>query len=117
MGREIFEKFAAFIFLGLVVGLVAFLTYVPLPADSEKVILMIIGGLMASAATALPRLFGVDDKEKEALKGRIRELEQHLAIVEAKYDTLQKQHDQMVRLLIDRHISHGEGFVVGDSAT
>ena len=107
--REAFEKFAAFIFLFLLVGLVAFLTFVPLPADSEKVILMIIGGLMASSATALPRLFGVEDKEKEALKTRIRALETHLAVVEARFTTLQEQHDRMIGLLVERHVVKGEG--------
>lgn len=107
--REAFEKFAAFIFLGLLVGLVAFLTFVPLPAESEKVILMIIGGLMASSATALPRLFGVEDKEKEALKNRVRSLEQHIAIVEARFETLQKQHDYMIGLLVERHVVKGDG--------
>lgn len=106
---QFFEKAAAFVFLGLLVGMVAFLTYVPLPPNSEKVILMIIGGLMASASTALPRLFGVEDKEKEELKSRVRTLEQHLAVVESKFVTLQTQYDRLTTLLVERHVVTGEG--------
>jgi len=50
-----FEKGAALIFLILLVALVGFLTFVPLPPASEKAVLMIIGGLMALCTQAKPR--------------------------------------------------------------
>lgn len=106
---KVFEKFAAFIFLTLLVGMVAFLTFVPLPAESEKVILMIIGGLMASAATALPKLFGVEDAEKEKLKDRVRKLEESNAVLSAQYTTLHEEHRRMMNMLVERHVVTGAG--------
>ena len=106
---KVFEKFAAFIFLGLLVGMVAFLTFVPLPPESEKVILMIIGGLMASAATALPKLFGTEDAEKEKLKERVRKLEESNAVLQSQYATLHAEHSRLIELLVERHVVTGAG--------
>ena len=41
MSQMIFEKLAALLFLLLLVGMVMFLVFVPLPLASEKVVLMI----------------------------------------------------------------------------
>ena len=105
-----FERIAALVFLVILIGLVAFLTFVPLPVGSEKVILMIIGGLMTTAAVALPKLFGVDDPEKENFKKRVVALEAQLAVTEAHLSTLQAEHRNLVALLIERHVVKGEGF-------
>lgn len=94
---KIFEKLAAFIFLLLLVGLILFLTYVPLPLASEKVVLMIIGGLMVSATSALPKLFGDDDT-----KHRLRKLENEYAVLKSNYDAVMK-------MLVERHVVNGEG--------
>lgn len=95
---QIFEKLAAFIFLLLLVGMVLFLVYVPLPLASEKVVLMIIGGLMTSATSALPKLFGNDDS-----KERLRSLE-------TKYRLLKDNYDSLTKMLVDRHVIDGNGF-------
>lgn len=95
---KIFEKIAALMFLLLLVGLVLFLTYVPLPLASEKVVLMIIGGLMVSATSALPKLFGDDDT-----KTRLRKLETEYAILKTNYDAVMK-------MLVQRHVVNGDGF-------
>ena len=97
MSMKIFEKAAAFIFLLLLVGLIAFLTFVPLPPASEKVVLMIIGGLMVSATNALPKLFGDDN-----LKDRLQRLE-------VEHDLLRTKYDEVMRMLVDRHVVHGNG--------
>jgi len=94
---KVFEKFAAFIFLLLLVGMVLFLVYVPLPAASEKVVLMIIGGLMTSATAALPKLFGTDDT-----KERLRKLETEYAVLKSNYDGITK-------LLVERHVINEQG--------
>lgn len=111
---RLFEKFAAFFFLVLLVGMVGFLTFVPLPESSEKVILMIIGGLMTAATGALPKLFGAEDTEKEKLRDRVRRLEEHVAVIEAQYKTLEQKHSEVISMLIDRHVVKGEGLKLAD---
>ena len=92
---KIFEKLAAFLFLLLLVAMVLFLVYVPLPAESEKVVLMIIGGLMTSATGALPRLFGSDDTKER------------LAKLELEYKILKDEYDKITKMLVDRHVVQG----------
>lgn len=91
-----FEKGAAFIFLLLLIGMIGFLTYVPIPEASKQVVLIIIGGLMTTAATALPKMFGVDDG-KEALKTRI-------VVLETEYTVLKKQYDDLTSALLKHHV-------------
>lgn len=100
---KLFEKMAAFLFLLLLIGMIAFLTYVPVPEDSRQVILIIIGGLMTSAATALPRLFGAEDGEKERMRARLQKLEVEFA-------TLKLAYDELTRMLVNRHVVDGDGF-------
>lgn len=113
--QVVFEKFAALIFLFILVGLIAFLVYVPMPSSSEKVILIIIGGLMSTAAVALPRLFGSDNSKEKELQERIQQMELthraqmasmelKLKEVQAEYVTIKAQYDDIVKMLIDRHV-------------
>ena len=96
---KLFEKLAALLFLLLLIGIIAFLTFVPVPTTSEQVILIVIGGLMTSAAQALPKLFGVEDSEKEQMKERLRKLENEYAVLKAEYDRLTRE-------LISHHVLH-----------
>lgn len=107
--KVIFEKFAAFVFLFVLVGIVGFLVYVPMPAASKDVILMVIGALTAAATGALPRLFGSDKSEEEALKKRVQELEKHIEVLEAESTAIKQQYDKIVAMLVERHVVHAEG--------
>lgn len=96
---QVFEKLAAFVFLLLLVGMVLFLVFIPIPAASEKVVLMIIGGLMTSATTALPKLFGQEDTKKR------------LAKLEAEHAILNEMYNKITAMLVDRHVVHGNGVI------
>lgn len=117
---QLFEKFAALLFLLMLVGVVAFLTFVPMPVQSEKVILMIIGALVAASTGALPRLFGSDNKREEALEAEIGKLrdemsrqkashEKDMAAMEAKLLTVSGHYNEIVRMLVSRHLEPGKG--------
>lgn len=95
-----FEKFAALVFLMLLVGMVAFLTFIPLPPASEKAVLMIIGGLMALSTQALPKMFGSDNEAK--LQAEVDELK-------IRCDTLKESFDHITALLVDRHVIDKKG--------
>lgn len=107
--KNIFEKFAALLFLFMLFGIVLFLVYVPMPPESEKVILMIIGALVAASTGALPKLFGTDKSEEESLKKRVVALENHIAVLEAEAKSVKAQYDQIVQMLIERHVVNAEG--------
>ena len=95
-----FEKGAALVFLLLLVGLVGFLTFIPLPPASEKAVLMIIGGLMTLCTQALPKLFG---------SGKEVELEKQVAELKIKHDALEQAYDKLVTLLVTRHVIDKDG--------
>jgi hypothetical protein len=95
-----FQKFAAFVFLLLLVGMVAFLTFVPLPPASEKAVLMIIGGLMALCTQALPKLFG---------NGKEESLQREIDNLKIKHEELQAAYDKLVTLLVERHVIEQQG--------
>jgi len=103
MGSNLFEKWAALFFLIAIFGLVIFLTYVPLPEQSANIILILIGGLMSSAGTALPRLFGGRYAE-EKLRARVLELKQELSIVKSSCSRLEIQHTKLMSMLVERYI-------------
>lgn len=100
----IFEKFAALIFLFILVGLIGFLVYVPMPLSNEKVVLIIIGSLTTTATSALPKLFGSDDRKEKELQRQLGNMEMKLKEVQAEYTTIKKQYDQIVSMLVDRHV-------------
>ena len=109
---KIFEKFAAMLFLILLIGMIGFLTFVPVPDESKQVILIIIGGLMTTAATSLPKLFGEDDGEKARLAAENIDLNERLALLEQKYLTLETAHNRLTEMLVMRHVVDGHGFVI-----
>lgn len=92
----LFEKFSALLFL-LLVGMVAFLVFIPMPPTSEKVVL-IIHGLMTTATGALPRLFGSDDSKEEELERRTEEISRKYDELSTEYSTIKKQYDRMVSI-------------------
>lgn len=99
----LFEKFSALLFLLLLVGMVAFLVFIPMPPTSEKVVLIILGGLMTTATGALPRLFGSDDSKEEELERRIEEISRKYDELSTEYSTIKKQYDRMVLLLVKKY--------------
>jgi hypothetical protein len=64
-----------------------------------------------AGSSAIPNLFGDKDSEKDAMRSELEALKQEMHILAAKYQTLSDQHDKVTRMLIDRHIVHGAGFV------
>jgi len=106
---KIFEKLAALLFLVLMLGLVAFLTYVSVPENSEKVILIIIGGLMTESAKGVGKLVGGgEDPEKLEQRHRIRKLENEYAELSAKYETLHTMYNKLTETLLQHHVIHDE---------
>lgn len=101
----IVEKFSAFIFLLLLVGMVGFLTYVPLDGGSKDAVMLIIGGLMTSATMVLPKLFGVNDDESEGLKIRLKALENDHEILKTKYSELKGEYDNILAALVGNYVA------------
>lgn len=99
-----FEKLAALIFLFILVGLIMFMVWVPMPSSSEKVVLMLVGSLLAASIGALPKLFGTSNTREKELEVKNEELEFRVRLIEAKYEALETQYAKLTDVLIGRHL-------------
>lgn len=109
MGRESLKFAASAVFVILLVAILGYLTFIPVPDANKDLIVTILGVLLGGAAAAMPNLFGNADAEKEKLLSRVRGLEAAMAVLQAEYDTLKKEYDRITEMLINRHVVEGEG--------
>lgn len=86
-----------------VVGMVLFLTFVPIPEANDKTISLIIGTILGAATLAFPNLFGDPDED------RVVKLEASLEKMKLQYSILKEEHDRLVDMLVDRHVVRGDG--------
>lgn len=94
---------AAGIFVFLLVLLLCYLTFIPVPEANKDLIVTIMGVLVGGGAAAMPKLFGdASDKETEELKRR-------LVKMEVKHDVLKKEYDRLTDMLISRHVIDMDG--------
>ncbi|MFV0512489.1 MAG: hypothetical protein ACK5MY_02465 [Jhaorihella sp.] len=98
------QYFASAMMLLMLVLMVMYLTYIPVPEGNKEIILLILGVLTGGGAAAIPNLFGDADSENEKLRERVRHLEHKLAVVTTQYDEVKHQYDVIVEMLIDRHV-------------
>jgi hypothetical protein len=108
---EIRRWLASLFMLLMLIGLLAFLTFIPVPTANRDIIITVLAVLLGAGSSAIPNLFGDKDAEKDTMRAEISELKQEIQILAAKYQTLADQHDKVTRMLIDRHIVHGNGIV------
>lgn len=111
---------ASFFMLLLLTGMVGYLTFIPVPADNKELIVTILGVLLGGGAAAMPNLFGDKEGETSKLKEQIARLEAQMAeqrrvhdvqiaSLQTALDTTKAQYDQIVSMLIDRHVVRAEG--------
>lgn len=88
----------------LLIALMGYLTFIPVPGENKDIILTIMGVIVGGGASAMTKLFGDHDEETEKLKDRVRQLETKNAVQEAHYIELKQQYDRIVEMLIQRHV-------------
>jgi predicted component of type VI protein secretion system len=114
--RDTLIYFASFVMLMLLVGLVGYLTFIPVPTDNKELIITVMGVLLGGGAAAMPNLFGDKDSETEKLRSRVRELESDIAVLKAEYRQTKDQYDTIVKMLVDRHLEPGKGAAILDES-
>lgn len=112
MNRKEFLTWVVSVFmLFLLAGLIAYLTYIPVPDKNKDIIITVIGVLLGGASAAMPNLFGSPDGEAKQLRSRIDELESANKVLNAELITIKHQYDSIVAMLVQRHVVQGEGIV------
>lgn len=95
---------ASAVFVILLVAILGYLTFIPVPNANKDLIVTILGVLLGGAAAAMPNLFGNSDAEKEKLLVRVRSLEAAYEVLKAEYGTLKNEYDRLTDMLINRHL-------------
>lgn len=109
MSKDIRTYVASAVFVILLILLLGYLTFIPVPDANKDLIVAIIGVLVGGASSAMTNLFGNRDDEKEKLLHRIAQLEASYGILQAEYATLEHKYDEMRDMLVNRHIVKREG--------
>lgn len=108
-GQEFIRIAASSAMLLIIVFLLLYLTFIPVPAENKDIIITILGVLLGAGAAAIPNLFGDNDKAKERLLDRVRVLEREIVAQRAENETLHRELTEIRTMLIDRHVVKGEG--------
>jgi len=94
--------YASAMMLAILVGLVAYLTFIPVPAANRDIILTVFAVLLGAGSAAIPNLFGDRNTETEKLKERVLTLESHVQVLEAQNETLKREYDRITEMLVQR---------------
>ena len=94
------QWWAAALLTGALFGMIAFLTYIPIPEANANAINMVLGAILGASVIAQPKLFG--DKKTEKLESQLKALR-------TEYTILKKEHDQLIAMLVKRHVVEGNG--------
>lgn len=93
----------SFVMLFILVGLVGYLTFIPVPIENKDIIITVLGVLLGGGAAAMPNLFGDKDAQTEKLKERIVTLEGHIEVITAQYKDVSDRYDAVISMLVNRH--------------
>lgn len=103
--KDVRSYVAATLFLFLVLLLLAYLTFIPVPAANKDLITAIISMMVGGLGVSLNKLFGKADEEHERQKleheREMAGLREKLAVLQAKYDVLKQDHDDITRRMIN----------------
>lgn len=120
------ERFRSKIAIGFVIILIcmmAYLTFVPVPAENRDPILMFVSSFLTGGAMAMTMLFGGQDEDKKKCEDKIQKLkmdlamtqthyEKELAKVQTAYELLDKKYTVLTDQLIDLHVIDRNGMVL-----
>jgi len=118
--RDLLVWTASFFMLLMLIALVGYLTFIPVPDTNKDLIITVLGVILGGGAAAMPNLFGDKDGETNKLRDSIIQMEKEMAKQKAEHDlkiaelqvqneTLRQQYDKIVAMLVERHVIHGEG--------
>ncbi len=112
MSSESRKFLASAALLLVLVLLVGYLTFIPVPSSNKDVIISILGVLVGAGAAAVPNLVGDPKSETKALQYQVNSLQAELDVVKAQYLTVKESYDRITDMLIKRHVVDADGIEV-----
>ena len=102
--KDIRQFAAAGVFVLLLIALLMYLTFIPVPESNKDIVVTIIGVLMGGAASAMPKLFGDASRTEDEAHRRVSGMQKKLVEMESRYEVLKSNYDSLVERLVDKHI-------------
>lgn len=96
--------FSSFFMLLIICGLIAYLTFIPVPTENKDLIITVLGVLLGGASTALPNLFGSKDLETDKLKKDLSEMGVKYDNLLSLYELLKSEHENLKSDLVNRYV-------------
>jgi hypothetical protein len=93
---------ASAIFVALVLLLMLFLTFIPLPSGNKDLIVSIISMILGGMGVAMGKLFGKEDNEVVKLRAELDATKHELGQLEAQFHTLKGLYDNLMLQLVKR---------------
>ena len=93
---------ASGIFIIMILALLCFLTFIEIPTTNKDLIVSIISMFVGGLGVAMGKLFGNDDAEIDALRAELNQLK-------VEHNTLKHEYDNIVKMLVERHVVDGRG--------
>lgn len=100
---------AAAVLVGILIVLILYLTFIPVPASNRDIIISILSVLVGAGSMAIPKLIGSESKETEELRAKVQEQSEAIARLQTEYATVKEQYDKIVKMLIERHVVEAKG--------
>jgi hypothetical protein len=102
LNRDKRQYVAAGVFMFLVICLLMFLTYIDIPSQNKDLIVSIVSMLVGRSSSAMDKLFGDTDTERDKLIARVDSLERAITIKTAEFDVIKGENDKLMRMLAGR---------------
>lgn len=103
--KDVRSYVAASLFLFLVLLLLAYLTFIPVPPANKDLITAIISMMVGGLGVSMNKLFGKTDEEHERMKveheREMAAMRNELSVLQAQYRVLKEAHDETNRRLIN----------------
>jgi len=93
---------ASAIFVGLVLLLIAYLTFIEVPNANKDLITAIISMMVGGLGVSLNKLFGSDNEDMQKLKSEIQEVRQENELLETKYREVKNELDTFREKVLEK---------------
>ena len=93
---------ASAMFIILILCLMMFLTFVPIPSGSKDLVVSIISMLVGGLGMAMGKLFGESNSETDKLREQNDALQTRLNDLDTKFTLIKEEYDQLIKLIVNR---------------
>lgn len=107
---------ASGVMLLMLLALLGALVYIPIPQANRDLVITILSILVGAGSAAVPNLFGDRDSEKDRLRAELGAVKHDLAVLQVAHELLNKKHDELMRMLVERHVVKGVGIELSSQA-